>query len=116
MPITHIIVAPDLAGAVTERGSELTSAVRDILVRDLGAKPELVQVMITTALTAPAGCAVLCEVQHRASPGRDAATRARAAQNLHDLLHGVTGRSTRVRLIALDPDHIAAADTPETQP
>ncbi|TQS70720.1 hypothetical protein ERN12_12675 [Rhodobacteraceae bacterium] len=116
MPIAHIIVAPDLTGAVTDQGLELTSAVRDILVRDLGAKPQLVQVMITAALTAPAGCEVLCQVQHRASPARDATTRARAAQNLHDLLHHVTGHSTRVRLIALDPDHITAADTPEPQP
>lgn len=116
MPIAHIIVAPDLAGAVRDKGPELTSAVRDILVRDLGAKPRQVQVMITAALTAPAGCEVLCEVQHRAAPARDATTRAHAAQNLHDLLHDATGHSTRVRLIALDPDHIAAADTPETQP
>ncbi|MDT0684316.1 hypothetical protein RM543_16660 [Roseicyclus sp. F158] len=113
MPIAHITVAPDLSGTVAEQGAALTKGVTDILTAGLGARAELVQIGITAALTAPGGCDVLCVVHHRGSEQRSMAVRSDVAQALHDLLRDATDRTTRVRLIALGPDDIAAADSPE---
>lgn len=113
MPIAHVILAGDLADRARREGPALTEAVTGILTAGLFAERRLVQVVVTEALVPPQGCAVLAQVFHRASERRDAATRARVAAALRDELEGRLRASARVRLIALDPDDIAAADTEE---
>ena len=113
MPIAKITLAPDLVEPLGPRMGEITDGIAAILSEGLSAKPQLVQVVLTAALCAPKGCAVLCEVQHRGSAARTAEIRESTAQRLHDLLHDATAATVRVRLIALDPADIAAIDSPE---
>ncbi|WP_425072984.1 hypothetical protein [Sagittula sp. S175] len=113
MPIAQIIVAPLVARTIAEEADRLSADMKTALVNGLSTDPRLVQVTITAALCPPEGCATLCLVQHRASEARTAQIREATARHLHDILHAATGNTVRVRLIATDPAHIAACDSPE---
>lgn len=112
MPIAQIIVAPVALETVRNCGAGLVEQVTQDLLTHLKPAPETIQVNVVAGLLAPQGCDVLCLVHHRGSAARSAPVRAAAAQALHDTLHAATGCSVRVRLVALDPDDIAAFDTP----
>ena len=113
MPIAQIIVAPHLAQTIAEEGDRLSADLKTALVEGLSTDPRLVQVMITAALCPPEGCATLCLVYHRASKARSAEIREATARRLHDVLRDRTQGTVRVRLIATEPAHIAAHDSPE---
>lgn len=112
MPIVQIIAAPDAAARIQSAGAAVSDQITEELLRHLKPAPETIQVVVQAALVPPVGCATLCLVQHRASESRSAEVRAACAHALHDVLQSATGASVRVRLIALDPQTIAAFDTP----
>ena len=113
MPITQIIVAPRLAGTIAAEADRIAADLKAALVEGLSTDPRLVQVTITAALCPPEGCETLCLVHHRASEARTAAIREATARHMHDILRDKTKGTVRVRLIATDPTHIAAFDSPE---
>lgn len=115
MPIAQIIVAPKAVEAVVACGQALVDQVTRDLLAHLQPAPHTIQVMVVPSLLEPQGCDLLCLVHHRGSASRSAAVRAAAAAALHDTLRGATGCSVRVRLIALDPENIAAKDTEEEE-
>ena len=113
MPIAQIIVAPHVARTIAEEADRLSADLKTALVQGLSTDPRLVQVTITAALCPPEGCATLCLVHHRASEARNAEVREATARRLHDILRDRTQGTVRVRLIATEPAHIAAHDSPE---
>lgn len=113
MPIAQIIVAPLVARTIAEEADQLAADLKTALVQGLSTDTRLVQVTITAALCPPEGCATLCLVHHRASRARNAEIREATARRLHDVLRDRTQDTVRVRLIATDPAHIAAYDSPE---
>lgn len=113
MPIAQIIVYGDAARCAEQNGAAITEAVTEILTTGLLAKRSLVQVVLTAALAPPQGCEVLCQIFHRASEARTADLRAQVAEMLRDSLEEHFSASVRVRLMAIDPVAIAAADSEE---
>ena len=113
MPIAQIIVAPRLAESIAADADKISADVKAALVDGLSTDPRLVQVTITAALCSPVGCETLCLVHHRAAESRTGDIRKATARHLHDILRNATDATVRVRLIATDPSHIAAWDTPE---
>lgn len=113
MPIAQIIIAPRLAGTISADAERISADLKAALVEGLSTDPRLVQVTITAALCPPEGCETLCLVHHRAADSRTEDIRKATARQLHDILHAATNATVRVRLIATDPSHIAAWDTPE---
>lgn len=113
MPIVQITVSPKVAASIQTAGSGLLEQIRADLLHHLKPAPETIQVMVHAGLLPAIGCETLCVVHHRASEKRSAQVRAACAQALHDTLQAATGCSVRVRLVALEPQDIAAYDTPE---
>lgn len=111
MPIVQIIAAPDTAPLIVKAQSALLPQVTEALLTHLQPAPETIQICVQAALVPPVGCDTLCLVHHRGSEKRSAEMRATCAKALHDLLYAVTARDVRVRLIALEPQDIAACDT-----
>ncbi|WP_174802905.1 hypothetical protein [Martelella limonii] len=114
MPIAQIIVSEPLVPVVRQRADALTAEVVRILTADLFASPDLVQVVLTSAIAPAFGKDVLCQVFHRATDARTSQVRADAAKALRLALERLTGGSVRVRLMALEPAIIAASDTQGT--
>lgn len=113
MPIAQIIIAPRLAESIAAEAAATCADLKAALVDGLSTDPRLVQVTITAALYPPEGCETLCLVHHRASEARTEEIRTATARRLHDILRDWTQGTVRVRLIATEPSHIAAFESPE---
>ncbi|MCV2863119.1 hypothetical protein [Defluviimonas sp. WL0075] len=113
MPVAQIIVAPHLARTISAYADRISADLKAALVEGLSTDPRLVQVTITAALCPPEGCETLCLVHHRAADSRTQDIRKATARQLHDILREATNATVRVRLIATEPSHIAACDSPE---
>ena len=111
MPIAQIIVAPDAVEHFTNHGQALVRQLGDHLLQHLRAAPKTLQITVVPSLLPPVGCDILCLVHHRGSQWRSAEVRATCAEAINQTLRAATGRSVRVRLIAVDPDNIAAKDS-----
>tara|TARA_R110002051_G_scaffold237695_2_gene298526 strand:- start:536 stop:889 length:354 start_codon:yes stop_codon:yes gene_type:complete len=110
MPILTVTVSPELVEKVSLDATNTAENLLAILHKHLAPRPGTEQIMFVPAFGAVTGCALLVRMDHRASESRPAPVRKACADAICRYLAEKFDTSVRVRLIALNPDDIAASD------
>jgi|TARA_Y100000588_G_C13804206_1_gene732202 hypothetical protein len=110
MPILTVTVAPDLITEVQSSCDELSADLLLLIRKHLAPAKGTEQIMFVPAFGAVTGCSILAHLVHRASDSRTTDVRNNCAREIADHLSKTYDCSVRVRLIATNPDDIAAAD------
>ncbi len=110
MPILTVTVSPELVEKVSLDATDTAENLLAIIHQHLAPRAGTEQIMFVPAFGAVTGCALLARMDHRASDSRPAAVRKACADAICHYLAEKFQTSVRVRLIALNPDDIAASD------
>jgi hypothetical protein len=113
MPIAQLYISPEVQTRFTEKGAALLGKIETTLAEGLFAARDKIQITPSVTLLPQRGCDCLLLVHHRASARRSFDVRGAAAGGLAAMLSAELGATTRVRLIALAEDAIAASDVME---